>query len=366
MRRRHFEELRPVCPVCAGNAGESHSLHLAGVSREEGDCIVEGVLHCPSARCRREYPIIDGIPLLISNLRSYVSENIHHIAWRDDLSEVNESLLGDCCGPGSALDLTRQQLSTYGWGHYGDLDAHCRGPETTAGSIVRVLERSLELSGAWPDGPALDVGCSVGRAAFELARRNRRLVLGVDMSFAMLRVAQGVLRRGEVRYPLRRTGLVYERREYAADFPEANLVDFWACDATALPFPPGMYSLAASLNVLDCVPSPRDHLASVARVVRPGGVACFSAPYDWSPGATPLEAWVGGHSQRGEGGGRSEPLLRALLTPDAHPLSIGGLRIIGEEEHFQWTVRLHDRSSVSYDAHLVVARAEGAAEGADG
>ena len=112
-------------------------------------------------------------------------------------------------------------------------------------------------------GPIIDTGCSVGRSSFELARRSKDLVLGVDLNFAMLRVASEVLRHGTVRYPRRRAGLVYERREIPVSLEGSERVDFWACDAAALPFPPGTFVLALNLNVLDCVYGPRDLLVSV-------------------------------------------------------------------------------------------------------
>ena len=318
---------------------------------------MEGVLHCPGESCRQEYPILDGVPIIVPRVRAYVSENLPHIMSREDVSPLLESLIGDCSGPGSVLDSTRQYLSSYGAGHYDDLDPEREREARGKGSVLEVLERGLELAGPLPLGPTLDVGCSVGRPAFELAQRRPGLVLGVDLNFAMLRVASRALRAGVACYPRRRGGLVYERREFPLDLPGAERVDFWACDALALPFADATFALATSLNVLDCVPVPRDHLAGLGRVLLPSGRAILSSPYDWSPGATPVEGWLGGHSQRHGEAGSSESLLRALLTPGAHPASVANLRLLAEVEGLPWTVRLHDRYSANYSVHLVVAEA---------
>jgi len=358
MRRRHLDALRPVCPVCRTAGAGENPLLLAEARREEGDHVVEATLRCPSPACQREYPILDGIPLLIGNLRSYVAGAIDQINAREDLDAATESLLGDCCGPGSSYDATRQHLSTYAWDHYGDLDPQETG-EPRPGSLLRVLERGLELAGEIPEGPILDLGCAVGRSSFDLARWGDRLVLGVDLSFPMLRLASGVLRHGRLRYPLRRVGIVYDRRELPASFPRAEAVDFWGCDALDLPFPAGTFAAVVGLNVLDCVASPHGLLASLVRLLAPGGKAILSTPYDWSPAATPIEAWLGGHSQRSEMAGASEPILRALLTPGAHPASIEGLRIVAEDRDLPWRVRLHERSSVEYRVDLVVTEASG-------
>jgi len=350
MKLGHLEALRPVCPVC--RTGE-HPLALVSVFQKEDGQIVEGLLCCPNPGCLREYPILDGIPLLIANLRGYVTGAIDQINAREDLSPVIEGVLGDCCGPGSSYDATRQHLSTYAWDHYGDLDPAETG-EPRPGSVLRVLERGLELAGDLPAGPILDLGCAVGRSSFALAKGTDRLVLGVDLSFPMLRLASEALRREQVRYPRRRVGVVYDAREFDVIFPRMEAVDFWAADAIDLPFNAGTFAAVIGLNVLDCVASPHDLLAALPRLLAPGGKAILSTPYDWSPRATPIEAWLGGHSQRGENAGASEPVLRALLTPGAHPAVIEGLRIVAEEPDLPWRVRLHERSAVEYRVDLVV------------
>jgi SAM-dependent methyltransferase/uncharacterized protein YbaR (Trm112 family) len=356
MRRRHFEALKPVCPVCRAARGVEASLGLAVVLKEVGEHVVEGTLRCPEASCQREYPIVDGIPLLVGNLRAYVTGAIDQIHARGDLAAETESLLGDCCGPGSAFDISRQHLSTYAWDHYGDLDPDEPSGSPAPGSILRLLDRGLLLARKLTRGPILDIGCSVGRGSFALADLVGGLVLGVDLSYAMLRLASQVLREERVRYPRRRVGLVYDRRDFPARFSGAENVDFWACDALALPFPAGTFATIAALNVLDCVPSPHDLLDSLPRLLAKKGKAILSTPHDWSTAATPVESWLGGHSQRGPEAGASEPMLRALLTPGAHPASIDGLEILAEEPDVPWHVRMHDRAIMEYRSHLLVAR----------
>jgi len=370
MRRRHFEALRPLCPVCRADGERASPLRLTRVLAEEGEHVVEGLIHCSHAGCLREYPVIDGVPLLIPRIRAWLEANALHVLTRDDLRPETESLLGDALGPGSGFETIRQQVASYAWDHYADLDPEETATDSPPGAVVRLLDRGLELAGEAPEGdsspqlspagPVLDLGCAVGRTTLALAERvPGELVLGVDLHFAMLRLAARVLRRGVARWDRRRVGLVYDRREVPADLPGRDRVDFWACDATALPFPEDTFGFAASLNVVDCVASPRDALASLARVLKPGGGAVVSTPYDWSPGATPVEAWLGGHSQRGPHRGAGEPVLRALLTPGAHPGAVEGLEILAEDDAVSWRVRLHDRSAMDYRVHLLALRRRG-------
>lgn len=351
MRRRHFEELAPVCPTCRRPEAAA-PLAIAAVFAEAEDDIEQGILLCQNAACLREYPIIDGIPIIIREIRDYLARHQLAVFARDDLAAPLETLLGDGAGPGSHYDHQRQTLSTYAFSHFADLDEE-RADDPAAGSVVDVLEAALALGGEAPEGPALDAGCAVGRAALALAERRGGLVLGVDLGFAMLRLARAALR-GRARYPLRREGLVYERRRLEGRFPGAERVDFWACDFERLPFADGAFALALALNTLDCSPSPLAHLAALTAVLAPGGALRLATPFDWSPATTPFEAWVGGHSQRSEAGGRGEAALRALIG--AAP-GLERLELLAERGDIRWRLRVHDRHAVEYRLHAIAARA---------
>jgi len=355
VKYRHFEAFRPVCPVCRDpETREAHRVSIANVHRTEGESILEGTLNCTNPVCLREYPIIDGVPIIVPAIRSYISENILPILTRTDLADSTESLIGDCCGPGSAFDTNRQQLSSYIWDHYGELDPEQNPLEPRPGALTRLLARGLEAMGSKMPGPILDMGCSVGGSSFKLAEATNELVLGVDLNFAKLRVASKVLHRGTVRYSRRRVGVVYDRREFPASFEKQDAVDFWACDAAALPLADGLFSLIVSLNLLDSIHSPIDHLRAVGHALAPGGKAMIGCPYDWSTSATAIEGWLGGHSQRGSNSGASETVLRALVTQGTHPWSIPGLSLVAELDGLPWQVLLHDRCTVSYRVHLVI------------
>ncbi len=360
MRRGHFEALRPICPVCRDDGGPS-PLRIALAAREEGEHLVEGILRCDNPACLREYPVIDGLPVLIPAIREYAAAHLAAIDHRDDLSAEVESLLGDCLGSESPYDRTRRTTSSYAWDHYGGLDPREPDEEPRPGSAAALLAAALDAAGEVAPGPAIDVGCAVGGTTFALAERTGGLVLGIDLDYGMARLAARVQRHGRVRYPRRRVGLVYDRRDFEVDLAAAERVDFWICDATSLPFDAGTFTLAAALNLIDCVHSPLAALESLAGVLAPAGKALLTTPYDWSPQATPVESWLGGHSQRGEAGGASEPVLRALLRPGGHPAAIEELELVVERDHLPWRVRLHQRSVVEYRVHLLVAEKTGAA-----
>lgn len=362
MKRRHFEELEPTCPVCR-RAGRPHvPLGLEVVVVDEDDDVIEGILRCPSEACRHEYPILDGVPIIVPQLREFVAGWSERLRSREPFSEMLESLLGDCCGSGSAFEDERQRLSSYAWDHWGEFDpgesSGGQEPLPRPGAVVRLLDTCLAAAGQPVAGPVLDAGCAVGRTTLEIAARSGRLTLGIDLDVSMLRVARRARDEGRVGYPRRRVGLVYDRREFdvhRAFSQEVRAdVDFWCCDATVLPFADMTFSLASSLNLLDCVGSPLNHLQELVRVLEAGGRGLVGCPYDWSAAATPLQAWLGGHSQRGSGGGSCETLLRDLLTPGRHPSSLEGIRIVKEWAEVPWQVRLHERATMLYRSHLLL------------
>ena len=316
MRRGHFDALRPCCPLCRS------TLAIHSVFREHDDDIIEGILTCSNGACLREYPIVDAIPILVGPIRAWLTANPLQLLSRDDLSPEMESLIGDVLGAGSQFDTLRQHVGIY--------------------AASEPFDAGVDSS-----GPILDAGCAVGVNTFALAARLQCLTLGVDLNFAMLRVAGRALREHRLRYARRRVGLVYERRDIDVDVPHPELLDFWCCDVAALPFPGATFDLATSINVIDCVASPKEAVDEIARVLHPGGRAVITTPYDWSPSATPVEQWIGGHSQRGPHGGASEPLLRSMLAQDFE---------IEREEDRPWQVRLHDRSRVEYSIHQIVGR----------
>jgi SAM-dependent methyltransferase/uncharacterized protein YbaR (Trm112 family) len=356
VRVRHFDSLRPCCPVCRDrNAKSSHPLRITSALREESGTIVEGLLGCSNPLCQREYPIIDGIPLILPAIRSYVTENVFSLCRRTDLSETIETLLGDATGPSSLFDSIRQHLSSYTWDHYAEFDPTEAAGEPPPGSVARLLECGLDAFGEpLGDGPIIDIGCGVGRSSFELAERTEGLVLGIDMHHPMLRLASEALQTGSVRYSRRRVGVVYDRREFPLPFGRVENLDFWACDAAALPLDDGLFSRVVCLNVLDSTSSPVDLLRGLGRALAPGGLAMVGCPYDWAVAATPIEGWLGGHSQRSVSLGASEAVLRNLLTPGAHPWSIDDVVIRKEIDEMPWQVRLHDRSTMHYRVHLVI------------
>ncbi len=299
------------------------------------------MIHCSNTECWQEYPIIDGIPVLVIDPRAFLTNSQHHVLLRADLPDMLVGMVGDALGPGSDLDTTRQHLSLYAGTHFADWTSG--GDQSQVPAILETGWSALPAQ----DGPAIDLGTSVGRGVWELAARHDGTVVGADLNFSMLRLGQQLLLEGRASYPQRRVGMVFDPVEVVLpDEMASDRVDLWAMDCMALPFRGDQFAMATALNLVDCIPGPTDMIAETARILKADAGALFTTPYDWSPNATDPVGWMGGHSQRGPLGGAAEPVLAATLTQY-------GLNPLAEYHDVPWEIRVHARSTMQYRLHVV-------------
>lgn len=374
MRLSHFEHFGPRCPACVWRAREQDLaraplfdcaplprlvIEKVEASEGKGDAlIVHGVLRCVDGTCGERFPIVDGVPIIVANVRELIERDGDALLRRTDLPEGVEGFIAAATGPGGKFDRARLYTGAYAWDHYG----RGEGAGGEGGNAVRVLRRLVEMGGVrpeslGPDARMLDVGCATGGVSFELgAMTQEGLVLGVDTHLGMLRVAQRALRTGEAVYPLRREGVVYDRVHVAVDarrMAQAHRVDFWCCDAMALPMESAAVDACVALHTLDAVASPAGLLAELSRVTRDRGRVLLASPFDWTQSVTAMENWLGGHSEhaahRGEGAG----VLEMLLSGGAPAQSgIDRLRALARDD-MEWRVRLYARAMTHYRTHLV-------------
>jgi len=313
----------------------------------------QGILNCTNPQCMMEFPVIDGIPIIVPDVRTYVAYNVLPLLKRDDLYKSIESIIGDCTGPGSPFNLNRQHLSSYGFDHYGDFDPEEPvNPAMPPGTVLNTIKKANKLYNGRPKGIIIDMGCSVGRTTFELSEKYDQPVIGVDLNFGMLKSAAKILTQGLFAYPKRRTGVVFENKCFGVDFKKKQNIDFWACDAMNLPFRDRTFSFAFSFNLLDCVSDPLMLLMETGRIMKKSSHVILTSPYDWSENATSFEGWIGGHSQRSEQNGDPEKIFKTLFSSKTKNILCEHLKIINEASNIPWSVRLHDRSCAHYYLHM--------------
>jgi len=194
-------------------------------------------------------------------------------------------------------------------------------------------EICLEMTEGRARGHALDLGCAVGRASFELARGFDQ-VTGLDFSSRFFRLAVRMQEEGYLRYALPEEGEVLSYHELTLD--ELGLdqvrskVQFFQADACNLPEKFAGYDLVLAANLIDRLYSPRTFLAGIRERLNPGGLLVIASPYTWLEEFTKKEEWLGGYREAGEPVSTLEGLT-AALSPH--------FRMLGEPRDVPFVIR---------------------------
>ncbi len=204
---------------------------------------------------------------------------------------------------------TDQLTAQYCDAHYG---AEHFGVPNFAKSCADVC---LELSQGRGRSAALDLGCAVGRASFELAR-GFDSVTGLDFSSRFFRLAAGMQHEGYLRYALTEEGELLSYHELA--LAELGLeevrdkVRFFQADACNLPEKFTGYDLVLAANLIDRLYAPRLFLEGISGRLNPGGLLVIASPYSWGEQFTKKEEWLGGYREAGENVFALEGLTQCL------------------------------------------------------
>lgn len=70
MRVELIEQLGLICPLCRRPEIQS-PLALDQVIEQNKDFVLEGFLICSHAKCQTKYPIIEGVPVVLKNMKRW-------------------------------------------------------------------------------------------------------------------------------------------------------------------------------------------------------------------------------------------------------------------------------------------------------
>lgn len=139
-------------------------------------------------------------------------------------------------------------LSEYAEFHYGESYFDVPNFQKAIAQIA------IEKMGDKPAKHALDLGCAVGRASFELARHFDQ-VTGIDFSARLINLGVQLKRDGVIRYAVADEGdLLLYREQRLENFgleDNAHKVDFMQGDACNLKSVYNNYDLILAANLLD-------------------------------------------------------------------------------------------------------------------
>ncbi|MCH1931123.1 5-histidylcysteine sulfoxide synthase [Shewanella sp. A25] len=163
---------------------------------------------------------------------------------------------------------------------------------------------------------ALDIGCSVGRASFELAKVFDH-VDGIDFSARFIQQAYALTEQGEKRYTIRTEGDLQEFKSASLAklgySDEAKKVNFMQGDACNLKPIFSGYDLVYASNLIDRLNDPKLFLTTIGQRINRGGYLVVASPYTWLEDYTPKENWLGGIKVKGENFTTLDGLTETLI-----------------------------------------------------
>ncbi len=239
---------------------------------------------------------------------------------------------------------TDESISEYLEFHYGD---EYFGVGNFPAACVREVMAAI---GDAPKRKALDMGCSVGRSSFELARDFQH-VDALDFSTRFVFSAIELQKRGVRRYVIRDEGDLMAYREARLEglglAETAGRVEFAQNDACNLKTNYTGYDLIFAANLIDRLYDPAAFLRIARERLVPGGYLALTSPYTWLVEHTEKKKWLGGIKEDGENVTGLQGLHRLL---DAH------FETVGEPVDIPFVIRETKRKHQHTIAELTVWR----------
>ena len=145
---------------------------------------------------------------------------------------------------------------------------------------------------------ALDLGCSVGRSTFELAKIFDD-VIGIDFSTNFINVGVKLKIYDSLIYKVKKEGEIFE--EKTVSLKELGLekikdkVTFMQGDACNLKDIYTCFDLIFCSNLIDRLYYPQKFLDDIPSRINKDGLLVLLSPYTWLEDYTPKENWLGGY-----------------------------------------------------------------------
>lgn len=195
-------------------------------------------------------------------------------------------------------------VSQYCEFHYGK--EHFGVPnfaQTYAELAIQTIQSDTDFAGR-NDLSVLEVGCSVGRASFELAHHFVQ-VTGLDFSARFIQVANQLKETGSVLYTLPMEGEIVDFKEQTlADLGLAAVTsrcEFLQQDAANLKPHLTGYDMVVAVNLIDRLYEPKRFLSMIHERLNEGGILMLASPYTWLEEFTAKEHWIGGYKDPDSG-----------------------------------------------------------------
>lgn len=194
---------------------------------------------------------------------------------------------------------TAELLHQYLLFHYGQPGEQLPwefGPGEALGFPARCVTEGVRMPAF---GRALDIGCAVGRATFELGRIFDE-VIGIDYSSSFADAGKAIAEEGELNYFIKETGTIVHAAVARRPEGVTGSVRFEQGDAQALREDLGSFDCVLAANLLCRLARPVDFLARLPDLLKPGGQLIITTPNTWLESFTASEYWLGATQETGQ------------------------------------------------------------------
>jgi 5-histidylcysteine sulfoxide synthase/putative 4-mercaptohistidine N1-methyltranferase len=187
---------------------------------------------------------------------------------------------------------TDEQISQYCEFHYGEESFCVKNFPKTSVEVLKPYLKNIKKD------KALDLGCSVGRSSFELAKIFDE-VLGIDFSANFISVGIKLKKYDSLTFKVATEGELYEEKTICLDDfgleETKEKVTFMQGDACNLKDIYTAYDLIFCSNLIDRLYYPQKFLDDVPNRVNKDGLLVLLSPYTWLEAYTPKQNWLGGY-----------------------------------------------------------------------
>lgn len=187
---------------------------------------------------------------------------------------------------------TDELISQYCEFHYGNENFGVKNFCVNSVELLNPYIKNIKTS------KALDLGCSVGRASFELAKTFDE-VLGIDFSANFINVGVKLKNYDSLIYKIKKEGELFEEKSVSLKDlgleQIKNKVSFMQGDACNLKDIYSGFDLVFCSNLIDRLYYPQKFLDDIPSRINKDGLLVLLSPYTWLEDYTPKENWLGGY-----------------------------------------------------------------------
>ena len=225
--------------------------------------------------------------------------------------------------------------------HFGENSGNA---EHDLQQILRLVQQYVTT-----DTKVLDMGCGVGRLAFELAK-TAGSVDAIDFTARHIQHCLDLKEQGQIRYAMITQGEIFDFHEVTLDnlgFADApNNLHFAQGDGHNLKSQFNDYDLAICHRVIEYSYHPQVLLQQLCQRIKAGGLVVLGSSYAWDVSITDVQHWIGGFKRNGEN-----------LSSEAHLSEIMSAEFdLVHETQIVSKLELDQRTSQTANNHITIWR----------